>query len=173
MWWIAINKLKGVTPSELAENIEGALCSCLEIDVWKINDPKEYSDLRNKIILDKSFKKNDKKLYKQFVSYSKYYQLYLKNEFISKAIEDKKEKDETLAEYLSDNKINEIDAKKIFDFFGNVEIANKFCSVYEYAMTKCSNLVLDVRVTIIGVKLDGERLRFYSDKKTLKFSKIN
>ena len=55
--WIAINKLKGVTPSELAENIEGAFYSCLEIDVWKIDDPKEYSDLRNKIILDKSLKK--------------------------------------------------------------------------------------------------------------------
>lgn len=180
--WIKKNKLKHMTPIELANLMEDVFYSCLNIDVWTIEDYKKYSDLRNKIILDKDFKKKDKKSYKLFVAESKHYQTYLKNILItneektnssSEAINkhvDKSCNCEIINNYNLDNEIK----INILNFFSNEIISNNFILFYQKAIEQNNKLHLDIRVSIIGVKQDGERLRFYSEKNgLLKFPMLN
>lgn len=179
--WIEKNKLKKTTPIELAQMMEDVFRSCLGLDVWSIDDYKTYSDLRNKIILDKGFKKNNKKAYKIFLAESKHYQTYLKTELISQ-----KNIYTNYQTVIEENNVNsnsnstevfELDneKKKILDnFFDNIEMTKAFYSFYLKALEQNGSIQLDVRVSIVGVKIDGERLRFYSDKNgLLRFSKIN
>lgn len=181
--WIEKNKLKHTTPNELARIMEDAFYSCLNIDVWAIEDYKIYSNFRNKIILDKNFKKKDKKSYKLFVAESKHYQTYLKNAFFENAEKDKSaintvvatENTSETTDFGNIKKLNFDELKKdIYNFFENEITSNNFISLYQKAIELNSSLHLDIRVSIIGVKRDGEILRFYSDKNgLLRFSKIN
>lgn len=175
--WISISKLKNTTPIDLANNIEVAFNICLNINVWQIGDPRVYSDLRNKIILDKNFKKKNKIIYKKFVALSKHYQVFLKKKFITNSVEsmnvNKVEELPTSDSFERKSLIQTEDETRIYDFFNDYNAAQRFCKVFEYALKQARDLVLDIRVSIIGVKMVGERLRFYSDKTNLKFSKTN
>ncbi|MCM1514003.1 MAG: hypothetical protein NC090_03355 [Anaeroplasma bactoclasticum] len=175
--WISTNKLKNTTPIDLANNIEVAFNVCFNLDVWQISDPKLYSDLRNKIILDKNFKRKNKKIYKKFVTLGRCYQVFLKNEFITNSVKSMNfnNVDELPTHDSSEGKtlIQSEDENRIYEFFNDNKAAQKFCKVFEYALKEVKDLVLDIRVSIIGVKIVGERLRFYSDKTNLKFSKTN
>ncbi len=58
-------------------------------------------------------------------------------------------------------------------FDGEIDIVDKFIDLYEYQKKTCPSIILDVRATIIGAKLNGERLRFYVDKQgRIYFSKL-
>lgn len=180
--WIEKNKLKKTTPIKLAKLMEDVFHSCLDLDVWSIDDYKTYSDLRNKIILNKAFKKKNKKAYKIFAAESKHYQTYLKTELISK--KDNYSNNQSITEendYVNSDSdsvgVFELDNKEkkiLYEFFENIDITKAFYSFYLKALEQNENIQLDVRVSIAGVKADGERLRFYSDKNgLLRFSKIN
>ncbi len=172
--WISTSKLKNTTPIELANTIEVAFCVCFDMNVWEITDPKIYSDLRNKIILDKKFKKKDKKTYKQFVSLSKHYQVFLKNVYIENAAEVNNDNNHDVEDFSDDESFKTGETADIYKFFNDYDATRKFYEIYKYALSKTPDLTLDIRVSIIGVKLTGERLRFYSDSKfNLKFTKIN
>lgn len=180
--YISKNKLKKITSIELANIIESAFKFSLNFDVWQISDPNIYSELRNKIILDKSFKKKDRKAYKLFLVLSKHYQIFLKTEYTiesgKKLINEndhESSKQNSLDCTTEEPTVREgINVKEIYDFFGDYELAQKFYQVFKFASKQIENLILDVRVSIIGAKINGERLRFYSDKGgTLKFIKLN
>lgn len=199
--WISESKLKNITPMDLANNIESSFSICLNYDVWQIRDPKTYSELRNKIILDRTYKKKNKKAYKLFVSQSKYFQTFLKMKFISEtekqysnennAMEQTIEStfDSTIDTTKVENKVQSISHNQkenefslnndevlvLYEFFNKDYVtSHNFYLILKFALENNNELILDIRTTIAGVKVDGERLRFYSDKNGfLRFSKIN
>lgn len=187
--WVSINKLKYTTPVELANVIEHAFSACLNIDVWEISDYKIFSELKNTIILDKSFQKKNKKTYKVFLHNSKYFQTFLKLEYISKSVNGDEmdtyittesgvfENDllSQTEENTNQNQNQEYPIReKIEAFFSDKTSSSLFYDIFAFASSKESKLELDIRTAIIGAKVDGERLRFYSDKVgVLKFSKLS
>lgn len=81
--WLSKDKVKNITKNELADILEDAFITYKDKNLWSIKDAKQYSILRNEICEEKRFKHTDKRSYKIFVSYSKYYKTFLEYNNIS------------------------------------------------------------------------------------------
>ena len=168
--WISKTKLKHITALELAEIIENAFFTYLNCDVWTISDNKQYSELRQKLISNTSFKKQNKKAYKSFVAYGKHYQTFLKlnsDKDESSGIKETSEKEKVaICPSGSGTSIDPVikEQKQIELFFNNQTLSALYLELFNYAKKGNELMGLDVRSSIIGVKVANERLRFYSDK---------
>lgn len=60
--------------------------------------------------------------------------------------------------------INKKDVIAIKDFIEDKDISDGFIELYKYEETKFSDIEYEIRDNLIGVKLAGERLRFYVNK---------
>lgn len=95
---------------------------------------------------------------------------YIKTEGINSEIETILNEEK---KHIFDNMTSK-EKTQVSDFFHNSIIAENFCIICSKCKRANRQLILDIRISIIGVKLEGERLRFYSDKMgNLKFSKLN
>lgn len=158
--WIDNGKIKDVTVVEFIEALETSF-DYLKLNVWDISNPKEFSNYRNKLLDDKKFKKSNKNLYSIIKNDSKYYQKFLESSFNNEEIDTK-----NVDKYeMRDTTL--IDTKSVYDFFNDDILAEKFIDLCVYAISKDDNLELDIRASIIGMKKNGERLRFYCDKNGL------
>lgn len=180
--WVSKHKLKITNANEFSETLEKAFLLYYDMDVWAINDSKVYSDLRTSLLSKKSFKKNDKKSFKLIKCYGKTYKNFLLY------YDDKTENNydyTNKAQSIADNKLFKLNNEKLIDikfidenkkineFFNNENLSNQFYYIFEYDKSVIPDLVLDIRKTIIGAKLNGQRLRFYSDKSGLLKIKVN
>lgn len=160
--WISKNKLKNISPEDFSKLMENIFLRYLNVDIWDINNHNEFSSLRNKLLANSDFKKKDKKEYKLFNCNSKCYQNYLKC-FYSKNNSDAIRVDTPSAQ--QDNAVEFVDDYNlIFNFFDNKSYTDLFYLIYIYFKNHNSKFMLDVRSTIIGIKIENERLRIYSDK---------
>lgn len=170
--WVSANKLKKTSPDEFADLLERAFSSFLHVDVWSIDNEKEFATLRDNIISNKDFRKNQKKAYKLITAYGRYYFSFLlthKGEKIVDATEVELQSAPVTSIVFKYEKERDL----CVDFFSDKTIGELFYRFFEYSKDIDSAILLDVRTTIIGVKLDNERLRYYADKSAiLKFSKI-
>lgn len=164
--WVSANKLKNITPADFANLLERVFVSYCGKNIWDIENPDEYNAIRKKLTSNRKFKKAEKKLYKSLVAGAKlYYKFLVINEAAHNATMDNTpevEVEQTLIcgtplEYPQEQ--NSIKA-----FFDNDKLSDIFYRLFVYANETNNMLELDVRSAIIGVKLAGERLRFYSDK---------
>lgn len=161
---ISTKKLKKTTPEKFANLIESAFLLYQKIDIWTVNDITEFTALKNKLLANKDFRKRNKKDYKLVLNYCGYYYQFLidynKNSDVSCVKEDIRLK------YQKDFQI-------ICDFYSDKQIAEAFYRLFEFSKEKDVFIELDARATIIGVKHQNERLRFYADKNGIvKFSKL-
>lgn len=277
--WVSANKLKDITPTNLASLLENVFALYYEKNVWIIDNPEEFNNLRKILNWYRKFKKDDKKLYKLFFRNAKLYYKFLlvheeendennaainnvlkdenndvtissepeekNNETISSESKDEcnedidgaseeendivmsseleeknnettssatKDENGTYIGSIPDEKINLVISGKLEDgyninlddgledknnavisdaseseveetlgdeesiqypqeqsdietFFNNdEELSNNFYKLFLYAKKCDKRIELDVRWSIIGVKIEGERLRFYSYK---------
>lgn len=163
--WVSANKLKHITPEELANLMEEAFFHYSNVDIWSINDIFEYSEKRQELISNKAFKKQNKKNWKIFIVNSKYYQTFLRYNPESpdeKEINDQINKSESLDEKKEITYFAEY--QKINNYFENDLLTDLFYDLFEEAKKHDEGVLLDTRSSIIGVKAQEERLRFYSDK---------
>lgn len=77
--WVAQDKIKGLSSEELSEILEDAFFTYEDCNLWGIKDPNQFNSLRNKISSNQKYKKANKKEYKAFISYSKFYRTFLEN----------------------------------------------------------------------------------------------
>lgn len=170
--WVSANKLKNITPAEFANLLESVFVSYCNRDIWAINNPKEYNTLRKELISNKKFKKADKRLYKSFVTCAKlYYKLLVLNEIVLnvdykegvlKTLPVREVQENFVTEKPIEYPQERADIKIFFD--DEPLRSDIFYRLFVYAKNSNQSLELDVRSVIVGVKLDRERLRFYSDK---------
>ena len=170
--WVSVNKLKNITPADLANLLERVFMSFCNKDIWTINNPEKYNTLRKELNSNKKFKKAEKKLCKSIIAGTKlYYKFLLLNtmnvmdegEYEEETIKNTSKEKALVVEKIDEYPQERSDIKL---FFGNEPLrSDVFYRLFVHAKKSNQSLKLDVRSVIVGVKLDGERLRFYSDKK--------
>ena len=167
MNWISTKKLPNISSMEIANLLEMVIMFYCKRDIWSIEDPDEYNNLCIELSLNKQFNNLDKNTYETFNVSSKLYNIFL---FSEKSEENNLNKTHTLDEQKKVINVNDKllensqELNKVMSFFEKKELANIFYKLFLYAKQNKKKLYLDIRSTIIGVKSDGECLRFYSDK---------
>lgn len=152
---------------------------------WSFSDYKEFNTIRVRLSGNKIFKLMHGKEHRQFEKSGKLYSDFLKANFDihvdtaegSSSEEDAKKESicNTFAS-AEDRRVCIISEEKeaITNFFdGDIDTANTFIELLKYQKRVCPSIILDIRATIIGAKIEGERLRFYVDKqRRIVFSKL-
>lgn len=164
--WISADKLKKVTPNDLADLMERVFQNHFNISIWSICSPEKYNELRNVLHNSKEFKRNDKKSYKIFILNSKFYELFLKQNEKLNPSEDEFKIADTRQDDLASKTIgkNDKDFSNIYDFFEDDYFSEFFYQLFSYSKKQNPELKLDIRSSIIGVNKDPEILRFYSNR---------
>ncbi len=163
--WVSSNKIKNVTSKQLANIMESAFMSFFNVNIWNIDDEELYRKLKNDLISEKKFKKERKKDWKVIQLYGKYYAIFLKmhnNSSNDNQIESNKDTINKENTDKSDEVIYKEEQEKINKFFHDKNHAEIFYNIFVYSKKQKSNIFLDVRTTIIGVKMNNERLRYYA-----------
>ena len=190
-----------MTPILVVNNIEyvsryASKRNIIKKSFWEFEDYREFNIIRVKLSGNKLFKVMHSKEHHQFEKNGKLYSTFLKDNQCSSKEQDTEEcpaanialgKEEehkqtqstqhTKQEQKNPNYDKEIFIKEkeaIAEFFNNdVDSVNTFLELYEYQKKTCPGILIDIRATIIGVKLEGERLRYYIDKhQRISFSKL-
>ena len=171
--WISENKLKNVSASDFVVILENIFFEYFKIDIWNIDDEKEFTKYRDELINNKEFKTSCKKNYNIFLINNKYYLLFLKNLHNNNGNDDSEGieiNEKSILKEKEENNNSKFD--KIKTFFYNEKRAKLFYLLYEYSKKDDNSIYLDVRTTIIGVKIANEVFRYYCDKNgILKFQK--
>lgn len=164
--WVSSNKLRNITPADFANLLERVFASYCGKNIWAIDDPDEYNALRKELNSNRKLKKDEKKLYKSLVAGAKlYYKFLIINEVEHNETTDKAPEAEIRQTLVCEKPVEySQEQKNIEAFFENDKLSDIFYRLFVHAKENNNLLEMDVRSSIIGVKLDGERLRFYSDK---------
>lgn len=199
--WLSKQKLKKFTLDECVECISDVSDYAVshglsKTDFWQITDYKIFNRIRVAISGSKIFKHSFRHLFRTFDKAGQLYSIFLKENQNSLKIQDvtecsrdsnlhinEEENEQHLTslpvklEQKSDDTdradfIKEKEAIAVF-FKDDIDTANTFIELFEYQKKTCPAILLDVRSTIIGVKIEGERLRYYVDKhRRISFSKL-
>lgn len=174
--WIDEKKLKHITSVDFAALLEYSFSAYLDVNIWEITEETTYQIFCKKLKEKKQFRRKDRKRYKAFLLHEKLYGSFLKTyspsvENAGDNNEEEREHDSTLLPKPSILYSKEFEQIKVF--FDNEEFSIIFYSLFVYSKKYDNAIILDVRATIIGVKKDNERLRYYCDKSgLLRFVKI-
>lgn len=158
--WLKNQKTGKTSPNNIADLIENTFSKCCDLYVWDITDSKLYDFLLKDIASNYKFKNSNRPVYKQFFEYAYFYSDFLKN---NKIVNFQKEVSKISAALDASKYYEELEKIKLF--FNDKNRADFFSNAFLYSKQQNPEIQLDVRSTIIGVILENERLRYYSDKK--------
>lgn len=158
--WLSNRFVGNTTTNEIANLIEDVFFKYCDLCVWNITENKLYTFLINDISSNYKFKNISRQIYKDFFKYEFLYSDFLRK---NKTINYQKEATKISA-VLDSNKYYE-ELEKINQFFNDKYRTDFFSKAFLYSKQQDSKIQLDVRSTIIGLSVENERLRYYSDKK--------
>lgn len=199
--WINTQKVRKYTTNNCVDCLSrvsdyAVAHSISKVEFWQILDYKDFNRIRVALSANKIFKFSHPSLYHNFDRIGQLYSLFLKENYdvckrdvsqvnfknITDINEGKIIKAElsTIQNQSESSTVNKDvtcsrqDKEAIYKFFNDdIDTANRFVELYEYQRKTCPDILLDVRSTIIGAKLEGERLRFYVDNQCrISFSKL-